>query len=130
MLIWKRPSFIRSSSTYAKTLSKYSSGVYRPKYKQCALLACCAQRPSARLYYCGRQLLQATLSGQCRACFVSHPWQLVPYAAVGLGRDVANNLASSRLESWALDDSSVGKTPCSVLDSTKCPHKNRDVEHS
>ena len=66
--------------------------------KKNALLACHAQRPSARLY-CGGQLLQARLSGQCRACLVSHPWQLVPYAALGLGRDGANNLASSRLES-------------------------------
>ena len=31
----------------------------------------------------------------------------MPYAALGLERDGANNLASSRLESWALDDSSV-----------------------
>ena len=74
--------------------------------KKSALLACLAQRPSARLY-CGGQLLQATLSGPCRACLVSHPWQLVPYAGLGLGRDGANNLASSRLESWALDGSSV-----------------------
>ena len=43
----------------------------------------------------------------------------MPYAALGLGPDGANNLASSRLESWALDDSSVEKTPYSVLDSTK-----------
>ena len=43
----------------------------------------------------------------------------MPYAALGLGRDGANNLASSRLESWALDDSSVEQTPYSVLDSTK-----------
>ena len=86
--------------------------------KKNALLACLAQRPSARLYCCGGQLLQATLSGPCRACLVSHPWQLVPYAALGLGRDGANNLASSRLESWALDDSSVDTTPYSVLDST------------
>ena len=71
-----------------------------------ALLACLAQRPPARLY-CGGQLLQATLPGPCRACLVSHLWQLVPYAALGLERDGANNLASSRLESWALDDSSV-----------------------
>ena len=33
----------------------------------------------------------------------SHPWQLVAYAALGLGRDGANNLASSRFESWAVD---------------------------
>ena len=52
---------------------------------------------SARLY-CGGQLLQATLSGPCSACLVSHPWQLVPYAALGLGRDGANKLALSRLE--------------------------------
>ena len=52
---------------------------------------------SARLY-CGGQLLQATFSSPCRACLVSHPWPLVPYAALGLGRDGANNLASSRLE--------------------------------
>ena len=31
----------------------------------------------------------------------------MPYAALGLGRDGANNLASSCLESWTLDDSSV-----------------------
>ena len=43
----------------------------------------------------------------------------MPYAALGLERDGANNLASSRLESWALNDSSVEKTPYSVLDSTK-----------
>ena len=66
---------------------------------------------SARSYCVGGQLLQATLSGPCRACLVSHPRQLVPYATLGLGRDGANNLASSRLESWALDDSSVEKTP-------------------
>ena len=64
-------------------------------------------------------MLQATFSSPCRACLVSHPWQLVPYAALGLGRDEANNLASSRLESWALDGSSVEKTPDSVLDSTR-----------
>ena len=63
--------------------------------------------------------MQATLSSPCRACLVSHPWQLVPYAALGLGRDGANNLASSCLESWALDDSSVEKMRYSVLDSTK-----------
>ena len=68
---------------------------------------------SARLY-CGGQLLQATFFSPCRACLVSHPWQLVPCAALGLGRDGANNLASSRLESWALDDTSVEKTPQSV----------------
>ena len=28
---------------------------------------------------------------------------MVPYAALGLGRDGADNIASSRLESWALD---------------------------
>ena len=83
---------------------------------------------SACLYCVGGQLLQATLSGPCRACLVSHPCQLVPYAALGLGRDGANNLASSRLESWALDDSSVEKTPYSVLDCTKRPHKYRDIE--
>ena len=63
--------------------------------KKNALFACLAQRPSARLY-CGGQLLQAALSGPCRACLVSHPWQLVPYAALGLGRDGANDLASPR----------------------------------
>ena len=72
--------------------------------------------------------MQATLSGPCRACLVSHPWQLVPYAALGLGQDGANNLASSRLESWALDDSSVEKIPYSVFDNTKRPHKYRDIE--
>ena len=77
--------------------------------KKNAHLARLAQRPLEHLY-CGGQLLQATLSGPCRACLVSHPWQLVPYAALGLGRDGANNLASSRLESWALDDSSVETT--------------------
>ena len=47
--------------------------------------------------------------------------RLTPLAAgaLGLGRDGANNLASSRLESWALNDTSVEKTPYSVLDSTK-----------
>ena len=52
---------------------------------------------SARLC-CGGKLLQATFSSPCRASLVSHSWQLVPYAALGLGRDRANNLASSRLE--------------------------------
>ena len=51
--------------------------------------------------------MQATFVGPCRACLVSHPWQLVPYAALGLGLDGANHLASPRLESWALYDSSV-----------------------
>ena len=73
---------------------------------------------SAR-FYCGGQLLQARFFSPCRACLVAHPWQLVPYAALGLGRDGANNLASSRLESWGLDDTSVANTPYSVLDSTK-----------
>ena len=85
---------------------------------------------SARLYCAGGQLLEARVSGPCRACLVLHLYQLVPYAALGLGRDGANNLASSRLESWALDDSSVEKTPYSVLDSTKRPHKYRDIECS
>ena len=110
--------------------SNNSSGVYRPKYeKKNALLACLAQRPSARSY-CGGHLLQATISGPCHACLVSHPWQLVPYAALGLGRDGVNNLASSRLELKALDDSSVETIPHSVLDSTKCPHKYRDIKES
>ena len=52
---------------------------------------------SARLYF-GRQLLQAKLSGPRRACLVSHPWQLVPYAALGFGRDRVNNLGSFCLE--------------------------------
>ena len=55
------------------------------------------------------------------------PLAVVPYAALGLGRDGANNLPSSGLESWALDDSSVEKTPYAVLDSTKCPHNYRDI---
>ena len=54
----------------------------------------------------------------------------MPYAALGLGRDGADNFASSRLESWALDDWSVEKTPYSVFDSTKRPHKYRDIEYS
>ena len=92
MPIWKCcPLFIRSSSTYAKIQEQL--GRIPPKYKKNALLACLAQRPSARLYCCGGQLLQATLPGPCRACLVAHPWQLVPYAALGLGRDGANDLA-------------------------------------
>ena len=110
-------------------ISKNSSGVYHPKYKESTLLACLAQRPSARLY-CGGQSLQATLSGPCRACLVSHPWQLAAYANLGLGRDGANNLASSRLESWAFHDTRVEKTLKNVLDSTKCPHKNGYIEES
>ena len=138
--------------------SKNSSGVYRPKYKKAHFsLVSLSVRPRVYTVAgsCGRQRFsahavhasshtpgswcptllwvsdgtgQATLSGPCRACLVSHPWQLVPYSALGLGRDGTNNLASSRLESWALDDPSVEKTPCSVLDSTKCPHKYRDIE--
>ena len=56
----------------------------------------------------------------CRQRFLAHAvhasshtpgsWCLT-YAALGLGRDEANILASSRPESWALDDSSVEKTP-------------------
>ena len=41
-------------------------------------------------------------SGPCRVCFVSNTRQLVAYAALGLGWDRANNLASSRLEFWTL----------------------------
>ena len=78
--------------------------------------------------YRGGPFLQATLPRLCRACLVSHPWQLLPYAVLGIGRDAANNLASSRLESWAVDDSSVEIMSYSVLDSTKCPHKHRNRE--
>ena len=47
--------------------------------------------------------MQATFSGACCACLVSHPWQLVPYAALGLGRDGESSLASPRLEFWTLN---------------------------
>ena len=75
-------------------------------------------------------MLRATLSCSCRACLVSQLWQLAPNAALGLGRDEANNLASSRLESRALDDPSVEKTPYPLfLQGTKCAHKYRDIQN-
>ena len=49
---------------------------------------------SARLY-CGGQLLQATFSSPCRACLVSHPWQLVLWVMDGTGQITLLRLVSS-----------------------------------
>ena len=72
-------------------------------------------------------MLQAMFSGSRCVCLVSNSSQLMPYAALSLERDGANNFASSRLEFWTLD-ARVEKTPWSVSDSTKCPHKYRHIE--
>ena len=70
--------------------------------------------------YCGGQFLQATFLAHFVHASSHTPGSWCPtLLCLGLGRDGANNLASSRLESWALDDTSVKKTPYSALDSTK-----------
>ena len=85
---------------------------------------------SARLY-CRGQLLQPMFSGSCRVCLASYSGQMAPYAALALGRDGANNLASSRRTSRFLETlMRVERTPYSVFDSTKRPNKYRDTEKS
>ena len=114
-------------------ISRNSSGVYRPNTKKTHFsLVSLSVRP--RVY--------TAVAGSCcrQRCYLAHavhvsshtPGSWCPtllWVSDGTG---ANNLASSRLESWALDDSSVEITNNAMfsLDSTKCPHKYRDIEYS
>ena len=102
--------FFRSSSTYAKI--KEWLGRMAPKVLNNAhfSLASLSVRPLGYITtVAGSFCRQRYLSGQCRACLVLYRWQVLPYAVLGLGRDGANSLASSRLETWALEDSTVEK---------------------
>ena len=65
--------------------------------KKSALLACLAQRPSARLY-CGGQLLQATLPGLCVHASSHTPGSWCPtllWVSDGTGQRTLLRLASS-----------------------------------
>ena len=87
--------------------SKNSSGSIPPKYKKKRTSRLSRSASVRAFILLWRAVVAGNVTWPCCACLVSHPWQLVPYDALGLGWDGANNLASSRLESWALDDSSV-----------------------
>ena len=105
MPIWKScPSFIEVLHYMPR--SKNKSGVYRPKYKK-KRTSRLSRSASVRAFI----LWRAVVAGNVNWPMPCMP-RLTPLAAGALrcsgsrtGR--ANNLASSRLESWALDDSSV-----------------------